>query len=86
MCGAAHGPDHDDPAAAAVCDAYHGFTRAELPRLERELGDRERELLWTTALGLGPEALARRLASPVGTVRAELTELAARLADVAGRR
>lgn len=83
MCNAAHGPEHDDPAAAEVCDLYHRFHRSDLPRLERSLDPREKELLWQVALGVGPEGLARRLDTTAEAARGELRALAARLAQLA---
>lgn len=82
MCGALHGPEHDDPAAAEVCHLYHGFARTDLPRLEEALSAREKELLWHVALGIGPEGLARRFDSHPEPIRAELTRLAGHLTEL----
>lgn len=82
MCGAHSGPDHDDPAASGLCDAYHHFSRADLPVLERLLDERQKEIVWQVALGIGPEALAGRLGSRVDDVRAEMRALTRRLAEL----
>jgi hypothetical protein len=82
MCGAAHGPDHDDPQASSVCDLYHGFGRADLPRLEAALSHHEKELLWQLALGVGPEGLARRFGSEPDAVRGDLAALEGRLREM----
>jgi len=79
VCGAHRGPDHDDAAASALCDAYHGFTRADLPVLEQALGEREREIVWKVALGIGPEALAGPLRSTPDALRVEMRALTHRL-------
>lgn len=87
MCGAHSGPDHDDPAASELCDTYHAFTPDDLPVLEASLTDREKEIVWQVALGIGPDAIAARLGSPDDTagrrphegVRAEIRALNARM-------
>lgn len=84
MCGADHGPEHDDPVAALVCDRYHAFGRADLPRLDVSLDEHEKELLWQVALGVGPDGLARRLGVTPVDVRGELTDLARRLDQLSG--
>lgn len=84
MCGAHTGPDHDDPAASALCDAYHRFERADLPLLEGALGERDREIVWQVALGIGPEALSARLALPVHDLRSAMRALTGRLLDLQG--
>lgn len=78
MCGAAHGPAHDDPAAATLCDRYHALGREDVARLARSLDERQRELLWLVAVGLGPDAVARRTGTDLGPdgVRAEMAHLA----------
>jgi len=83
MCGADHGPDHDDPAAATLCDRSHAFARADLPRLEAALDAHEKELLWQVALGVGPDGLARRFGVEVTHVRGELNDLVQRLDELA---
>lgn len=83
MCGADHGPEHDDPLAAEVCDLYHALYerggRPAIARLSFLLGDHEREVLWHLAVGVGPDGLARRFGSEVSHVRGELNDLARRL-------
>jgi len=79
MCGAHFGPDHDDPAASELCDTYHAFTPDDLPALEATLTDREKEIVWHVALGIGPDAIATRLTPSPGPsqpdVRAEIRAL-----------
>lgn len=84
MCGADHGPEHDDPTASRICDLYHEFAPADLPRLGVQLDEREKELLWHLALGIGPEGLARRGGAEVTHVRGELEALEGRLAGLLG--
>lgn len=85
MCGAHSGPAHSDPAASELCDAYHGFSRADLPRLERSLDDRQKEIVWQVALGIGPDALAARLGAAPDGVRDEMRALTGHLHRLAAQ-
>lgn len=82
MCGAQHGPEHDDPLAARVCDLSHQFGDDDFDRIQGALDERQKELLWTVALGIGPDGLARRFGSTPDRVRVELSGLADRLVDL----
>lgn len=84
MCGAHDGPDHADPVASELCDAYHSFTPADLPLLEAELDHRHKEILWQVALGIGPDALAGRLGVPADHLRGDMRRLTRRLAHIRG--
>lgn len=86
MCGAHSGPDHDDPSAAELCDSYHRFDRSDLPALERGLDDRQKEIVWQVALGIGPSQLAERLGCDINSVRGEIRSLTERLRVLQGTR